>query len=91
MWVRFLPRAQYNGRMEWQDIVLSVGGYIFILALLPSILGDDKPALSSSLMTGSILGVFAAVYASLGLTSSAISTALLALAWLFLAWQKWRR
>lgn len=77
--------------MQWQDIVLSIGGYIFIAALIPSILSDDKPALSSSLFTGSILSVFAVVYGTLGLWSSAISTALLALTWLFLGWQKWRR
>lgn len=76
--------------MAWQDIVLSLGGYIFIIALIPSVLSSDKPALSSSLLTGAILGVFAVVYATLDLWSSAISTSLLALTWLVLAWQKWR-
>lgn len=83
-------KARYTVGVQWQDIILTGGGYVFIIALIPSIVGKDKPAFSSSLLTGGILGAYAIVYATIGLVSAAISTALLALAWLFLAWQKWR-
>ncbi|MDD2658012.1 MAG: hypothetical protein PHD04_05220 [Candidatus Pacebacteria bacterium] len=75
--------------MHWQDIVISVGQYVFVLALLPSIFGKDKPALLSSILTGTILLVFGAVYVTLALWSSAISSAVLTVAWFILAFQKY--
>lgn len=81
----------YNSSMHWQDIVLSVGQYIFVIALLPSVFGKDKPALSSSLLTGTVLGVFTAVYATLGLWSSTIASTLVTATWFLLAWQQYRR
>ncbi|MES2135301.1 MAG: hypothetical protein V4449_03620 [Patescibacteria group bacterium] len=77
--------------MHWQDIVLSIGQYIFVLALLPSVFGKDKPALSSSLLTGSVLAVFSAVYATLNLWSSAVASAIVAGVWFILAWQQYRK
>ena len=77
--------------MQWQDIVLSIGQYIFALALLPSIFGNDKPALLTCLLTGAILGTFGIVYATLGLWSSVISAVVLTFAWIILAYQQYRR
>jgi hypothetical protein len=77
--------------MHWQDIVLSVGQYIFVIALLPSIFSEDKPAFSSSLLTGSVLAVFSFIYFTLGLWSSCIAAGAVSFTWLILAWQKWRR
>lgn len=77
--------------MHWQDIILSVGQYIFVIALLPSVFGKDKPALSSSLLTGSILAVFSVVYATLGLWSSTIASVVVAVTWFILAWQQYRK
>lgn len=76
--------------MQWQDIVLSVGSWVFIAALIPTILGTEKPALSSSVLTGLVLAVFAGVYGSLGLWTSALSAAALSAGWWVLAWQKYR-
>ena len=77
--------------MHWQDIVFSIGSWIFAIALVPSILSKtDKPALSSSLLTASLLTLYVPTYASLGLTVSAISGGIIALAWWILAYQKWR-
>lgn len=76
--------------MAWQDIILTVGNYIFAIALLPSVFGPDKPALSSSLMTGTVLAIFGVVYLSLGLVSSTFSVALTSVIWFVLAYQKWR-
>ncbi|MFA5877157.1 MAG: hypothetical protein WC880_02210 [Candidatus Paceibacterota bacterium] len=77
--------------MHWQDIVLSIGQYIFVIALLPSVFGKDKPALSSSLLTGTVLGVFSVVYATLGLWSSTIASVLVTATWFLLAWQQYRK
>ncbi|TSD05305.1 MAG: hypothetical protein Greene07147_626 [Parcubacteria group bacterium Greene0714_7] len=77
--------------MHWQDIVLSIGQYIFVIALLPSVFGKDKPALSSSLLTGTVLGVFSVVYATLGLWSSTVASILVTATWLLLAWQQYRK
>lgn len=76
--------------MAWQDIVLSIGSWIFAIALIPSVLSKDKPALSSSLMTGSVLGVYAITYVSLSLWVAAASTVLVAGVWFTLAVQKYR-
>lgn len=76
--------------MEWQDIVLSVGSWIFTIALIPSVLSKDKPALSSSLMTGSVLVVYAVTYLTLSLWTAAASTVLVAGVWFTLAVQKYR-
>lgn len=74
--------------MTWQDIVLSVGSWIFIIALLPSLFGKDKPPISTSLMTGGVLLVYNFVYVSLHLWLTLVSTGILTLAWLTLAVQK---
>ena len=74
--------------MEWQDIVLSVGSWVFAIALIPSVIGKDKPALATSLSTGIILLVYAAGYVTRWLWSASISTFLVAAMWLTLAVQK---
>lgn len=77
--------------MQWQDILITIGSWIFAIALVPSILNrTSKPALSSSLITASILTIYVVVYASLRFWGSAASTALVAAAWWILAYQKWR-
>lgn len=70
--------------MDWQDIVLTIGSALFSVALLPSVFGKNKPAWSSSLLTGSVLGVFAVVYATLGLWFSFGSTLVTASLWFVL-------
>jgi heme O synthase-like polyprenyltransferase len=77
--------------MIWQDIVLSIGQWIFVIALLPSVFGNDKPALSSSVLTGAVLAVFAFVYATLGLWSSVAAGSAISITWFILAWQQYRR
>ena len=77
--------------MTWQDIVLSAGSWIFTIALLPSIFGKDKPPLFTSVLTGTILVIFAAVYFTLHLWFSVVSASVLALGWLILAAQKFSR
>ena len=75
--------------MTWQDIVLSVGSWIFIVALLPSLFGKDKPPISTSLLTGVVLLIYTFVYSTLHLWLSMASTGVLGVAWLVLGAQKY--
>jgi len=75
--------------MIWQDWVFSIGSWIFVIALIPTIRGGSKPALSTSLLTGSILAIFAITYFSLELWLSTVSTIATATSWYILAWQKY--
>jgi hypothetical protein len=77
--------------MEWQDLVLGAGSVVFSIALIPSLLGREKPALGTSVLTGSALTAFIAVYASLSLWFSTVTTAVTALCWWTLAYQKVRQ
>jgi hypothetical protein len=76
--------------MIWQDWVMMVGSFIFALALIPSVRGKDKPAVSSSIITGTVLLVFTLCYATLGLWLSFGSTFLTVIMWYVLAIQKLR-
>jgi hypothetical protein len=73
--------------MSWQDLVLTIGQFCFIAALLPSLLGKDKPASATSLMTGTVLVAFCVVNLSLELYFAAATVALTALVWYILAFQ----
>jgi uncharacterized MnhB-related membrane protein len=76
--------------MHWQDVVLTIGQIIFIVALFPSILSKDKPALQTSLLTSAVSLSIAVVYLSLAVPFAAISAAMNGTLWLVLAIQKWR-
>ena len=73
---------------HWQDIALAVGSLTLAVALIPSVLGKDKPALWTSAVTGTVLVVFTATYASLSLWYATFTTALAAALWIVLAVQK---
>src|SRR5205085_471352 len=53
--------------MQWQDLVLAVSQLSFTAALLPTLLSKDKPALTTSLMNGTILLVVAFTLSTLAL------------------------
>lgn len=77
--------------MHWQDIIFSVGAWVFAIALVPSIMHrTDKPALSSSVLTAGFLTLYVPSYMTLHLWVSGVSTAMVAIAWWILAYQKWR-
>ena len=76
--------------MAWQDYILTAGSILFIVALLPSVFSKDKPALKTSLLTGTILAIFAFTYASLSLWFTTITTALASITWFILVYQKSR-
>jgi len=74
--------------MQWQDIILGVGQIIFFLALIPSIRSKDKPALSSSIITGTVLLVYALVFATLSLWFTVLTGIITTIFWYILAYQK---
>lgn len=75
--------------MQWQDLVFTTGQIIFSIALIPSILSKNKPALSSSLITSLFLFVYALVYTTMSLWFASITTAVTASLWFVLAAQKY--
>jgi hypothetical protein len=75
--------------MHWQDPVLTAAQAVFIVALFPSILSKDKPALATSLMNGAVTAGIALVYISLFLWFAAITAAINSMLWLVLAAQKY--
>ena len=75
--------------MTWQDILFSIGSWIFIVALFPSLLSKDKPPVSTSILTGTILLFYALTYSTLHLWMTLVSTGILAIAWLVLGGQKY--
>lgn len=75
--------------MTWQDLVISIGSWIFIFSLLPALMGKDKPPTSTSFPTGVVLLVYAFVYITLHLWLSVVSTAIMAVLWLVLGVQKY--
>ena len=77
--------------MYWQDIILTIGSWIFAIVLIPSIRSKiDKPALTSSLLTALLCPIYIVVYVSLRYWSTSVSMSVLATAWWILAYQKWK-
>jgi len=73
---------------HWQDIVLAIGSLILAVALVPSVLSTDKPAVWTSVTTGTVLVVFAITYGSLSLWYAVLTTSLAAILWIVLMVQK---
>ena len=71
----------------WQDAVFSAGTVIFILALMPTLLGPNKPSSITSVLTGTILLCFGATYLTLGLWLSGFVAFLNAIVWLAIFFQ----
>ena len=74
--------------MLWQDIVIAIGQWVFIIALIPSIAGKEKPALTTAILSGVMLLAYTATFASLSLWAGSASSFFGACAWFILAWQK---
>ncbi len=75
--------------MQWQDWVFSVGGFVLLASLVPTIRGDQKPALTTSVMSAVLIGTFGVTMASLGLWLSAVANVANGLAWAVLAVQRY--
>lgn len=74
--------------MIWQDLVISIGQFVFIISMIPSILSQYKPDIKTSLPTGLILMVFTISFLSMGMYMASISSFLTSVCWLILFYQK---
>ncbi len=77
--------------MPLQDIIFTIGTWIFVIALIPTLRGNQKPEISTSLMTGIVLAVFALTYLSLHLWMSMASTFVTSGMWLTLSYQRYKQ
>ena len=77
--------------MLWQDWIFMVGGFIFSIALIPTIRDKDKPSVKTSLLTAGVLTAYLICYATLGLWLGFTSGVLTTGAWFLLAYQKWNK
>jgi hypothetical protein len=77
--------------VTWQDWVFTIGGLFVLVGLLPTIRGDQKPALATGAMTCGLVAVFAVTMATLGLWFSAMTNAMISVAWGVLALQRYRQ
>lgn len=71
----------------WQDYVFAAGSLIFIVALVPSVIGEHKPEFWTSVLTSLVLLVFSITYWTLGLNFGAATTVLASNLWGVLALQ----
>ena len=67
--------------MIWQDVVIGVGNWIFVLALIPSIISNKKPAIATSLITAVVVTVFSYCFFTLELYHSMISSIAVGVSW----------
>lgn len=72
----------------WQDWIFAIGQIFFLLALLPSVFGKDKPSKYSSAPTALVLYLFSYTFYSLDLIWGAIMSFLVAVVWTVLFFQK---
>jgi len=74
--------------MLWQDYVISGAQLVLTFGLLPSVFGQNKPALSTSLLSGSALLIISVVFSTLSLWLSTFLLAAQCVLWYILAFQK---
>jgi hypothetical protein len=72
----------------WQDTVIGMCQLAFVPAMAPTILGPDKPALSTSVGSAVIVTIIATTMATLRLWFATTTAALLVVIWTILALQK---
>lgn len=73
----------------WQDIVMSIGNWIFAFALFPSVFGiKNKPPKWTSLMTAVVLSIFVWCMITLNLLRTAVAITTTASLWWVLFIQK---
>jgi len=77
--------------MIWQDIVMSIIGFGFSLALIPTILGKSKPAFLSSLLTCAGLFITTICVLTLNLWLTTAADILATIAWGIILIQTRRR
>ena len=74
--------------MIWQDVVIMVACFGFAIALIPSIVGRQKPERSSCLLTAVLLTAIAVAFATLELWLSFAAEVTAIIAWGILLFQR---
>lgn len=77
--------------MSWQELVLTLGQIIFIVALLPSVFTKDKPEIWTSILTGMVAYSIAVTYTTLHMPLAAVSAGMNGVFWTILAVQKYHQ
>jgi len=77
--------------MHWQDWVFAIGGFFVLVSLIPTIRAEQKPALTTSLMTTVLVFIFASTMVTLHLVLAAVTNYGISLAWGVLAYQGYRQ
>ena len=77
--------------MSWQDVIITSGGFGFIVALIPTILGKNKPSRVTLVLNAAILLACAAVCFSKGMPFGAATVTVTATFWIIVAWQRHRQ
>ncbi|GAC1388081.1 MAG: hypothetical protein NVS1B7_7710 [Candidatus Saccharimonadales bacterium] len=75
---------------HWQDVVLAVCIFGFNVALVPSVLSKQKPAIPTSVLTASFQVTILTVYINLHLWYSAVMSLINATLWSILGIQKYQ-
>lgn len=76
--------------MIWQDLILGIGSILFIIALIPTYIGNNKPAYETALLTTAVLYSFAATYTTLDLWFAATTAAITGIMWMKIAIQAYK-
>lgn len=76
--------------MQWQDVVMTLGQFIFAFSLIPTIKAKQKPAWTTCLMSSIVLTIYVPTLWSLNLHISVAATVLVAIGWWTLFFQSWR-
>jgi hypothetical protein len=76
---------------HWQDLVLAISVLAFNIALIPTVIGESKPALSTSVITTIFVIATVVVYISLSLWYTTVMGSINAVIWGTLAFQKLRQ
>lgn len=72
----------------WQDYAITAIQFAFIGALLPAVVGVNKPDKLTSAMNSALLYILALIFLTLSMHVSAISSAMVGVVWTVLLIQK---
>jgi D-alanyl-lipoteichoic acid acyltransferase DltB (MBOAT superfamily) len=75
----------------WQDTVIALCQLAFLPSMIPTLLGKDKPALSTSIANAIIVSIITMTFVTLQLWFSVITGTTTASIWAILAVQKYKQ
>jgi hypothetical protein len=70
--------------MNWQDWILTIGGIVLSLSLIPYMFHEHKPPKHTSICSFVVLLVFSVCYATFGFWLTAVFTFITSVCWLIL-------